>query len=346
MVNSGWVNDSIFRRNSQAAEALLAAVIVRKDSMGRLVIWFRSGIAWASFYFLRICERLLPTSLLSLLLRPPAALIDLIHAPERKLPYCWRRFPSSWHPSRPRYFLRQSLGLYHAQLVYAWPDRLATSRWRKRCRIEGKANLDRLRKEDRPVVLTSVHFGPFEILPYWLRAHGIPVTMIRGLPPAEYLQKLTSYQYSLSPPANVPVFMLAKEITPLPRFAHVSDFLGPGDRLLVMADVERGPQFHVPFQDRNVRLATGAIRLAAMANAELIPCVIREIGAWKFVLHFFKPVPQSYLGRSPDLQAIGTHLLSEVSQVIAKHPEQCRPRLLSAMSPLDGNAEPDFSPLD
>jgi hypothetical protein len=92
-------------------------------------------------------------------------------------------------------------------------------------------------------------------------------------------------------------------------------------------------------------MATGAIRLAAMADAELIPCLITEPASWQFVLHFGTPVPRGYLGKSPDMQAIGAHLLSEFSKVITRYPEQCRPRLLSAMSPLPGNGVSDFSPV-
>jgi lauroyl/myristoyl acyltransferase len=192
------------------------------------------------------------------------------------------------------------------------------------------------------VVLASLHFGPFELLPYWLRAHGIVTTMIRG-PTPDSLKSLTNYQHALSPPANVPVFLNLSEMTPLPRFTHVGRFLGPGRRLLVTVDVDRGIQFHVPFENRLFRMATGAIRLAAMADAELIPCLISESAPWKFAIHFGSPVPRRYLGDSPDLPAVGAHLLREFSNVITRYPEQCRWRLLSAMSPLPAKEVSDLS---
>jgi hypothetical protein len=167
--------------------------------------------------------------------------------------------------------------------------------------------------------------------------------MIRGRAAPESLKSLSSYQYSLSPPAEVQVFLDAKDFIPLPRFSRIGKFLGPGRRLLVMVDVDRGPQFHVPFENRLFRMATGAISFAALADAELIPCLITEPSSWRFVIHFGTPVPRDYLGKRPDLQAIGTHLLGEFAKVITRYPEQCKSRFLSAFSPLPGNGVSDLS---
>jgi len=151
------------------------------------------------------------------------------------------------------------------------------------------------------------------------------------------LKSLTDYQCSLSPPADVPVFLYAEDLIPLPRFSHVRKILGPGRRLLVMVDVAQGMQVDVPFEDRIFRMSTGAIRLATMANADLIPCLIAEICTWKFVIRFGAPVPRQHLGNTPDIQAIGAHLLSEFSEVVSRYPEQCRIRLARAMWPLTEN---------
>ena len=308
----------------------------------KLVLRLKLAAGWAAFYFLRGCERVLPPGVLSALLWPPSALWDLVQIPQRKLMDSWRRFPESWHPKPARFFVRQSLGLYHPQLIYTWPDRLGNQRWLSRCRREGGSELIGSRKGDRGVVFASVHFGAPETLPYWLRAHGIVTTMIRGRAAPESLKSLSSYQYSLSPPADVQMFLDAKDFIPLPRFARIGRFLGPGRRLLVMVDVDRGPQFYVPFENRLFRMATGAINFAALAGAELIPCLVTEPASWRFILHFGTPVPQHYLSRSPDMQAIGTHLLTEFSKVIVRYPQQCKSRFLSAFSPLpvDGVSDP------
>src|SRR5204862_1418735 len=182
-------------------------------------------------------------------------------------------------------------GLYHSQLFYMWPDRLSSARWLGRCRLEGGNDLIGAKEGDRAVVLASLHFGPFEILPYWLRAYGIAATSVRTRPP-EALQSLTNYQYSLSPPADVPLFVFVEDLIPMPRFAHLRQILRPGRRLLVMVDPARGLLEDIPFEDRIFRMATGAIHLAPMADAKLIPCLIAETATWKFTIHFGTPVPQ------------------------------------------------------
>jgi len=93
----------------------------------RGLLRLKLAAAWFSFYFVRLCERLLPKSVLSLLLWPPAAIFDLIQLRERKPLSCWRRFPRSWRPNPLRFFLRQSFGLYHSQIIYMWPDRLRSA---------------------------------------------------------------------------------------------------------------------------------------------------------------------------------------------------------------------------
>ena len=112
-------------------------------------------------------------------------------------------------------------------IFYMWPDRLTNPRWLKRCRFEGDRKLLELGEDERAIVLASVHYGPFEILPYWLRAYGIPATSVRADPPAA-LQSLTNYQYSLTPPADIPVFIFASQLTPMPKFSHIRKILGPG----------------------------------------------------------------------------------------------------------------------
>jgi lauroyl/myristoyl acyltransferase len=177
----------------------------------------------------------------------------------------WRSFPKSWQPKRWRFFLRQGLGLFHAQFLYLWPDRLCTARWLSRCRVEGASNLIGSPNEKRGVVLASLHFGPFEVLPYWLRAHGIVTTSVRT-PGPDSLKSLTSYQYALSPPADVPVFLSTSEIGLSPRLSSIRKILGPTGRLGMLVDVDRGKQFYVRFEDRLFRVATGPIRLAQISD--------------------------------------------------------------------------------
>jgi hypothetical protein len=122
-------------------------------------------VAFCVFHFLRLSERVLPLSVLSFLLWPLAAVWDLLHLRQRTPLTCWRRFPESWRPKRWRFVLRQSLGLYHSQFLYIWPDRLRAARWLSRCRLEGGSNYIGPCEGKRAVVGVSLHFGRLRYYP-------------------------------------------------------------------------------------------------------------------------------------------------------------------------------------
>jgi lauroyl/myristoyl acyltransferase len=289
-----------------------------------LAVWLISPLAWAGFYVLRWGERLLPHTVLRALLWLPAAAWGLAELRGRRMAAAYRRFPEAWRPEPISYFLRRVFGHPHARLVYTWPDRLRSPPWSNHCQLEQNEYLNQLRAQDKGVVLASLHFGPFETLPYWLRAHGIAATTLLGRPNA--FQSLKRRQYALSAPVDVPVFL------PVSHLPHVRQFLGHSGRPLVMVDVNRGKQVYVPFDNYLFRMATGAIRLAALADAELIPCLIIETASWQFTIRFGTPVPRSYLGRSPNLNAAAAHLLQEFFKIVPFYPEQCGRRLVSCIS--------------
>lgn len=263
--------------------------------------------------------------MLSVLLWPTAAAWSLTEPDkQRKVLAAWPRFPVEWRPDRVSYFLKHGLGLSHSRFVYFWPDRLLEPQWLDRFTFRGPHELDELRKAERPIVFASMHFGPFEVLPYWLRAHGVAVTALVGRPVSQSAFK--KWHRSLSAQVDVPLMLGVNEI------AHIRQFLTPGRNLYVMCDVDRGKQIDVTFDDYSFRFATGAIRLAAMAGAELIPCLITEKDIWDFEVWFGRSVPQTYLGHHPDLQGAATHLLKEFLPIVSQSPAQSGHRLVSCIS--------------
>lgn len=290
-----------------------------------------TGFVWLAFYLLRFGERLLPQTLLSFFLWPLAVIWGL--SDFRKLGRVLStrdRFPEPWRPGLVALFFRQGVLSNHSRFVYLWPDRLKKPDWRRRCRLSGAGYLGQS-MNGRRTILASLHFGPFETLPYWLRAHGLPSTVLVGRPAPR--RRLKQRQYALSAPADVPVVM------PVGETARMRQVLREVRHLIVMMDVDRGKQISVLFEQYIFRLATGAIRLAAVTGAELIPCLIFETDTWEFTIHFGNPVPRQHLlAAAPNLEAAARHLLTEFLPIISRDPAQCGPRLLSCITPAKRSA--------
>jgi lauroyl/myristoyl acyltransferase len=202
------------------------------------------------------------------------------------------------------------------------PDRLASMRWRKRCRIPG---LDALREARRkgPVILVFSHFGPFYLTGFWLRAHGIPTTTLSARKSGDRSSaKLRKDRYL--PFSHIPSIMS------LDRLRDFVRLISAGTVVLVAIDIEEyGRLAEIPVDGRSLRIATGPIRLAAKYGAELFPCNIVDEGKWHFRIELGEPVPRVYLGCEPDLIAAGSHLITQLLPCCREHPDQ-----LEAYSPL------------
>ncbi|MEO8044589.1 MAG: hypothetical protein ABI674_06750 [Spartobacteria bacterium] len=282
-------------------------------------------LAWASFHLVRLGERILPRPFFALALWPALGVLAFWNfAKSHKVKNAWHRFPRRWRPSRASYFLQQTVGMAHARVVYTWPDRFPARHWRSRCELAGDCDLAALRQSERPVVFATLHFGPFETLPYWLRAFGLPVTALVGRPAPR--QRLKNQQYSLSAPADIPVVVPVTDAARLRRTMERARFL------LVYMDVNRGKQIAVPFGDHMLRLATGAIRLAMMRGALLVPCLIVASHPWRYTIHFqpWLTCPESSEG-SAELRSIAGRLCDGFLPLLARFPAQCSPRLLSSI---------------
>ena len=110
----------------------------RATFAGALLSWLKLAAGRGGFHLLRLAERCLPPAVLGLLLWPFTIVWDVAQIPRRKLFTSWRSFPEQMRPPAGKFFLRQGLGLCHAQPLYVWPDRLSTSRCLNRCQVEGR----------------------------------------------------------------------------------------------------------------------------------------------------------------------------------------------------------------
>lgn len=284
-----------------------------------------SACLWVGFFLVRFAERILPLRILSFLLWPAAAIWGTIEFRKRRRAIAaWRRLADVMPgPSRVKVWFWHAIGAHHARCAYLFPDRLGEPRWLRRCDVSGATDLTELQQSKGRIVFASLHFAAFDTLPYLLRAHGLPVTTLVGRTASRH--RLKECQYALSPPADLPVVLSVSEMV------NLRQALAGVRHLLVMMDVDRGRQIELAWEGAVYRLATGAIRIAAASDAELIPCLTTVEPGWKFRLHFGKPVPRCYLHPVPNLEAAALHLLRELLTIVRQAPAQSGHRLLSCI---------------
>ena len=71
--------------------------------------------------------------------------------------------------------------------------------------------------------------------------------------------------------------------------------LRAGNVIGLMIDTPFGKQMDIPFDyGWTFQMATGAVRMAILHQAELIPCLIVDEGRWHFRMHFAAPCRKNF----------------------------------------------------
>lgn len=232
----------------------------------------------------------------------------------------------------PRAVRRARMRYHLSKLLEFFPDRLATPKWQSRFHTTGLDQVQEARQQGRGVVLVGFHFGSFRLIPFWLRALGVPVIfLIRG-----------------SSAERVPVKRMEDKLSPFPQLPTVLynydqlqsliEVLSAGNVVFLTADGKTGKQVTLPIDNHwSFSMATGAIRLALHYGAELFPCSMIDEGEWHFRLEIGSPVPREYLDGS-DLRGAARHLLCEMLPQIQRHPEQSDHYLFNCFRPTPSSA--------
>ena len=233
--------------------------------------------------------------------------------------------PGYFSRSIPTPIIREARANYLlSRILEFFPERLATPKWQGCFRTSGFHHIEEARKEGRSVVLVCFHFGTFKLIPFWLRALGIPVVaLLRGK--SQDRSRAKRMKDRLSPFPKLPTVFYTDD-----QLRTVIEFLASGHALMVAADRETGRQITVPIDDHwSFRMATGAFRLASRCNAELIPVCMTDEGRWHFRLEISQPVPREYLIDGSDMMRAGQYLLHEMLPRMQQHPEYCTNYLLN-----------------
>jgi hypothetical protein len=220
---------------------------------------------------------------------------------------------------------QQRLNDYLNHILEFFPDHLSDEKWIQNCRVEGLEHLQSARRNKRPTVLAFSHFGPFFLLRFWLRAHGIPAATLLG-GESGGRGPLKRLKDRFSPFSEVPIALYSDQL----RAAN--EFIAAGNPLLVPIDAPAPKRIDVPFcEGWTFQMAAGAVRLAMRHNAELIPCSIIDEGRWHFCIKVGEPAPQELLSQKNDWLPATKHLVDQMLPVFRAWPEQCRPDLIRCL---------------
>ncbi len=284
---------------------------------------------------LRLAERTLPVPLLRLLLWPPAAALAAYElSPARPTYRLFGRLPPSLRPPLSRWRWLGRLWARRTALMMTrchrfWPDRLRATRWQGWCRVCGGERLDSLLAAGRSVILPTLHHGSLNEAYHWLRSRGLPVAGLAARS-KDYWSPYRRHINSLADRAN--------GMTGIPRFFEVDDVWGardfldkPGRLLLVAIDgyhgrrpvLARGPDFCV-------RVGAGVVRLAAIADAAVVPCLMTAPRGLAVELHFGNAVPEEHVADPRQHSAAAEYIVRELLPLVRARPEQCVDHLLRA----------------
>jgi hypothetical protein len=259
-------------------------------------------------------EKFMPLGALRRMLRPLAAVTARLALARQPAPEPFHG-PANLQAADASAVFNATVDSYLARALNFIPDRFVADKWHGQCRFHGEVPA----VSNQPVILATLHFGPLHLLRYWLRARGFLVTtLVEELPGTRTLVKHLKDRLSDAATGlqDIPHVISRNELFKVRQCAQ------PGRMLMISVDHHSGKQVQINAGASHLRLATGAIRLAASLNARLIPCLMTESGPWQFDIHFGQPVPAELLGDDPDLARAASHLWHEFLPVVAQHPEQ------------------------
>jgi lauroyl/myristoyl acyltransferase len=268
----------------------------------------------------RLERRLSPDRLFSVLL--PLAVARVAMTRIERLPGYFRKSTS------PRAQRRAQVNYLLSRMIEFFPDRLTTPKWQGRFQTNGLDYLKEARNKRRPVILVFLHFGTYKLIPFWLRALGIPVVALLG-GKSENRSRVKRLKDQFSPFPQIPTVVYQTD-----QLRKAIELLSAGYVLFVAADMEAAKQINVRLEDYwSFRMATGALRLASHCDAELIPCWMMDEGRWHFRLEIGRPVSVGSMNNGSDPALIGQKLLQEILADARNHPEQCADYLTDCFRP-------------
>jgi hypothetical protein len=191
--------------------------------------------------------------------------------------------------------------------------------------------LESLLAEGRPVILATLHYGDLTMLYHWLRSRGIGAAFLaapRRKEEPEFRRSLDGLADRVNGLEGVP------HLVYLDQLWDAQDFLGPRGRVLAIAvegDTKRDVAVSGP--GYTLHVSPGALRLAAIVGAVVIPCLISSPGCMRSTIRFGLPVADDDVADRDRHPIACEHIVRELMPWILTKPEECGQGLLSAFDP-------------
>lgn len=285
---------------------------------------------------LRLAEACLPIPILVVLLLPAAALMatyELLMWKNSTFSQL-RRLSETARLSgvQQRRSLRQvwtgRVAMCMARFLRFWPDKLREPRWSHRCQFMGVERLEALLSQGRPVVLVTLHYGNLTELYHWIRSRGIGVAFLTDAVVPAYQNQFDLLADRANGLEGVPRHLGTGHL----HLWQARDFLAQPNRILVVV-IEGYPtrrDIMVGGPGCWLRVAPGALHLAAIAGAVVIPCLFSAEKYLRSTIRFSEPLADDLVVRRDRHPSGCQQILRQLGPWIGAEPEQSDPTLLHA----------------
>jgi hypothetical protein len=205
-----------------------------------------------------------------------------------------------WRCGPLRHYLRMIIHWQQSLAISLLADRFVEERWQRRIQIRGTPPDALPEWGKRPVVIAYLHTAGFLLMRYWLRSRGLTAaTVVRARP--RILRR-----YELRKRSR-----LGKTRNYVRRgnLRAAMQFLVPGHVLMVAMDA--CPRSRHLVMGAPIGINDGAVRLAMLSNALLLPASVWIRRGSQLMFCFAPPVPREIMERG-DIVAANEYLARQL----------------------------------
>lgn len=279
-----------------------------------------------------LAVRRLPTSLLILVLFPPAIIKTAIEIfLRKKTAACYWKLSAGLTRTIPPvpifkiYWVRLRLNI-NRLMTYSG-GQIRDPKWQARIEYSGFKDLLDHVTSGRSVLLASVHYGSPREASTIIRSQGLRLSALASnrLTPLE--EKSSKNRNQLWGLEHVPVILNPDEMW------AARDFLRePGNMLLLLIDSQPNPRGMTgTFLGGQISAAKGVVKFADMTNAVVIPVACTSTGLLRWRLWFGEGMDCDGDTKVVDSQKLMQRILRQLESEIEKNPEQMQPELIGSM---------------